>query len=448
MFAGTHLLLWQQDLLEPPPLDLAAAGYTYEIRLRFPGPASTLMPPTQLSGGIITVSEAGFGNGLPLALSFPLGATSASISADFWSLWYEKPGGATSATGNLYVTSSAGRVQITSASIFNDTFYNVAVVKEHQTGSFSLYVNQYINGALTYSTSSTVLNGQPGYPNDVQYTLLELGSSSIPNLGSQGQFWAQEFRHWTVPLTTTEMLAHADHFESYGRDASWNNRDLKIHWRLNDSQAANVNGNIFTTDSTLNNSIGGGSNFSPGLSPYTRFLLDFAYIPSIDYGWNQKKIRLFSGSSVEPKGLYRNQGYRDERFVSLEFNLVDALNEDLSHIMSSYDELIDFVGQPVNKYRESYEGLVQMRETYFKRLQGELNFRVFADMLDFFDRSFVTVVQRLLPARAVFKGDEFVVESHMLERPKYQYQLRPIPAPLVDVSGSVNITDLWGDAGR
>jgi hypothetical protein len=180
--------------------------------------------------------------------------------------------------------------------------------------------------------------------------------------------------------------------------------------------------------------------FAPSSQCFTKFLEDYSYIPSIEYGWNQEKVRTFSGSRIDPFDVYD-----DERLVSLEINMYDALNEDISHVMASYGELGDVLGLPVNRYREDYEGLARMRETYFKRLQGNLNFRVFADALDFFDTSFSSMVERLIPARSDFKGDELIVESHMLERPKYQYQLRPIVEGLIEVSGSISIVDREGD---
>jgi hypothetical protein len=41
------------------------------------------------------------------------------------------------------------------------------------------------------------------------------------------------------------------------------------------------------------------------------------------------------------------------------------------------------------------------------------------------------MVQRLLPARSIFLGDEFVVESHMLERPKLQWNYRRQTVPFI-----------------
>ncbi|HEU5118704.1 MAG TPA: hypothetical protein VFT74_19070 [Isosphaeraceae bacterium] len=320
-----------------------------------------------------------------------------------------------------------------SASIFDDRFYNLAVVKERSTGSIWIYTSRCEDGDVVFSSASVAWSGSIGYPTDWDYHKVELGSSVLRS--SRGQFWGHEFRLWSDALSPGELEAHSQHFESYGRESSWLNRDLLIHWRLSDDATVSP---FYPTDSTPNRRAGTGS-LPVGAEQWSKSLEQYSYIPGIDYGWNQEKVRVYNGSKIEAQDVYH-----DERFVSLEFNMYDALNEDISHMMSSYDELNNFVGLPVNRYREDYEGLRQMRETYFKRLQGSLNLRVFVDMLDFFDSSFVSIVEKLLPARSLFKGDEVIVESHMLERPKYQYQLRPVVEGLIDISGSISVVD-YGD---
>jgi len=389
----------------------SGSSFSVELRVRFPLSTDATLVPTELSGALWTLSS---------------GTT-------YVAAWYEKAG-ASSETGNVYVTSSFGRVQLTSASLFDDNFYNISFTRNTQTGLNSLRAIRYDAGDLAYSTSSllTASDAASGY------RLMEVGSSVL--VPSSGQFWAQELRLWDTDLSASELFAHAAHFESYGRDVSIGNSDLIVHWRMADASTADANGSFSLMDSTLNSVTGTAGGFRPSQVNFTKFLEDYAYIPGIDYGWNQEKVRVFSGSRIDPF-----DAYRDERFVSLELNMYDALNEDISHIMTSYDELTRVIGLPVNKYREDYEGIRQMRETYFKRLQGRLNFRVFVDMLDFFDSSFATLVERLLPARAQFKGDELIVESHMLERPKYQYQLRPIVEGRIEVSGSITIVDRGDD---
>lgn len=393
---------------------LSTQEFSLEFRVRFPGPDSTDMPPTELSGAIATL-------------------TSGSSASSYLSLWYEKPA-LTSLTGNLFVTSSAGRFDVVSGSIFNDQFYNIALVKERSTGSLAVYVDRADDGVIVYTTSSLVLTGSTGCPSPTDYNRLELGSSVVNP--SRPEFWGHEFRLWQSALSRTELDAHAKHFECYGRDVSYTNYDLLVHCRLSEGTTADASGIIPIVDSTLAHLTGTASGNIAFTSPYDKFLESFAYVSNIEYGWNQEKVRIIDGSVITP-----DDAYHDERFVSLEFNMYDALNEDIAHLVSSYDELTNFLGLPVNRYRFEYEGLQQMRETYFKRLQGKLNFRVFVDMLDFFDTSFISIVERLLPARALFKGDELVVESHMLERPKYQYQLRPVREGMIDISGSISVVD-------
>lgn len=390
---------------------VSGSDFSVEFRVRFPLAGDENLPPTQLSGALWTLS-----NG------------SAFVSA-----WYEKPS-LSSTTGNLYVTSSLGRLTIASASVFDDKFYNVSYVRGVFDSTAVFRVMRHEDGELKYSASGSAI----GPVTELNYARLDLGSSIV--VPSSGQFWGQELRLWSAKLSTQELEAHSMHFESYGRTASFDNRNLMVHWRLSEGFSADSAGSFSVFDSTMNASSGSASNFRPSSVNYQKFLEDYAYIPSIDYGWNQEKVRTFSGSRIDPM-----DAYHDERFVSLEFNMYDALNEDISHIMVSYDELARMVGLPVNRYREDYEGLAQMRETYFKRLQGKLNFRVFVDMLDFFDSSFSSLIERLLPARSSFRGDELIVESHMLERPKYQYQLRPVIEGRIEVSGSITIIDRGDD---
>jgi hypothetical protein len=260
-------------------------------------------------------------------------------------------------------------------------------------------------------------------------------------ISSSGEFWAQEVRIWNRSLTSDELYAHTRHYESYGTVSSWDNKDLLLHWRLNDGASADVSGSFQIMDSSPYHSNGTAVGFIGNANNFTKFLEDYAYIPSIDYGWNQEKVRAFDGSSIDPQDVYQ-----DERYVSLEFNMYDALNEDISHLIASYDELNNFLGLPINRYREDYEGLQQMRETYFKRLQGAPSFKTFVEMLDFFDMSTLSVVEKLLPASTIFNGDELVVESHMLERPKYQYQIRPIAESHIDISGTIQVLDRGDDS--
>ena len=119
--------------------------------------------------------------------------------------------------------------------------------------------------------------------------------------------------------------------------------------------------------------------------------------------------------------------------------------KDIVQIMKSLDSMNEAIGFPANKYRVQYDDLEIMRHHYFKRLQGRLNFKVFADMLEFFDRSFIDMVRKLIPGRALFMGDEFVVESHILERPKITYERRKNQEVDITPEGRIEV---WTRFGR
>jgi hypothetical protein len=168
------------------------------------------------------------------------------------------------------------------------------------------------------------------------------------------------------------------------------------------------------------------TSYSFGVNEYYRNMVDYNFIAPIDQGWNEEKIRALDATKTPIDEIWN-----DNNVLSIEFNLIDALNEDITLMMSSLDNWNNALGAPANRYRDEYPDIESLRRQYFTRLTGRINFRVFADFLDFFDRSFVDMTARLLPARANFKGAEFVVESHMLERPKVQQSYRRADLQLV-----------------
>ncbi len=319
-----------------------------------------------------------------------------------------------STTGSLILTSSNGQLILSGANIFDERWYNIAVLQDPLSSSLSIDVRSMNDDN---EVDKRLLTSQSGGIVDTFFPYsVNLGSTNV----LPAQQWVQEFRVWEQTLSNEELEDHVLNFQSYGTEEVNGFSDLSLHWRLNEDVSADDGGYLALLDDVSGNeNFGSGSLFTADSNPYKRFLFNYEYIAPTDFGWNEEKIRSIDASSVKPK-----DGFLDNRIVSLEFNMVDALNEDISQIVSTMDSFNEFIGQPANKYRDSYPDLDILRRNYFKRLQGRLNFRVFADMLEFFDNSFIDMIRRLIPARANFLGDEFVVESHMLERPKMQWNYR------------------------
>lgn len=324
-----------------------------------------------------------------------------------------------STTGSLILSGSGVNLTLSGVGMFDENWYNVTVLCDPVSSSLSIDVRSMnddneIDFRRSTSQTYTVPTGS-GVFNVI------VGS----DVGTKSQQWMQEFRVWDQVLGTAEIDDHVLNFQSYGTQEVNGARDLALHWRMSENVSADSLGQLaHVFDSSGNSNEGQGFLFAGSTNPYKKFLFDYEYIAPVDFGWNQDKIRVIDTTVIQ-----RRDVIKEDRTLSLEFNMVDALNEDISQIISTMDNFNEYMGQPANRFRDTYPDLDALRKNYFRRLQGRLNFRLFADMLEFFDSSFIEMVRRLIPARADFLGDEFVVESHMLERPKLQWNYRRQQVP-------------------
>ena len=245
-----------------------------------------------------------------------------------------------------------------------------------------------------------------------------------------------EARYWSRQLSSSEIDDHALNFESVGlNDPLETPNPLKVRIGLDENIVATSAGLVKgLTDLSNHNFVATGSQFLASASPYKKHLLSMNYIsPSVDLKWNNNKIRIRNKSS-----LSIDEVGKDTNEVALEFNLVDALNEDISKIFINLDDFHNLIGEPVNKYRDEYVELEAYRKVYFERLSREVNFTNFFKLFRWFDQKIGTAIKQLLPIRTRFIGGEFVVESHMLERPKFQHIFPIFRTPKETGEGIIN----------
>jgi len=90
-------------------------------------------------------------------------------------------------------------------------------------------------------------------------------------------------------------------------------------------------------------------------------------------------------------------------------------------MFSTFDAIDNALGAPELVYSPDYPDLERLRNVYFNRLSQKINFRDFFEFFRWFDKSLGTFIEQLIPKKTRFKGTNFVVESHMLERAKLEY---------------------------
>lgn len=354
------------------------------------------------------------------------------VSGAFSLLWDRDS--TTSTTGRLILTSSNGHFLSSSGlTIFNGDWVYIAAGRNNANAAF-IEVKTIDNDVIDFSASFTSSFAISGAFTGSNYDfIIGANSGSIQRNFTKGYF--QEFRVWNRALSSSEMNAHALHFENVGiQDLLETPHPLLGHWPLIENVSSSINGTIVPVmDFSRRNRIGTGSDFPILNNPYKKFLQEYNYIsPGIDLKWTENKIRIRNKSFLK-----KSEIANDTNEVALEFNLVDALNEDIMKIFSTFDILNNTIGSPINKYREDYSDLEGIRRKYFERLGDSLNFNSFFNLFKWFDKKISESIRQLLPTRVKFIGGEQVVESHFLERPKYKYQYpvfrTPIDIPQFDI---------------
>jgi len=253
-------------------------------------------------------------------------------------------------------------------------------------------------------------------------------------------------RFWTKALTEAEWREHVKNYKSQGVENPLTNFNYvttksgsfeRLRMSSLEKQiirTADTNGQIVFLDFSQNNIHITGSGFTPLITASIGELYDRNYLsPYFDEYSTGEKIRIRSfqnekhlvdspwaelGTMTEYPA---NEIPQDDSRLSIEFSLIDSLNKDIVNMFATFEELSSAIGNPNLMFSQDYPDLEKLRNVYFNRLSQKLNFKNFFEFYRWFDTSIGTFIEQLIPRKTIFKGTNFVIESHMLERHKLQY---------------------------
>ncbi len=294
------------------------------------------------------------------------------------------------------------------------------------------------SGAVVHIGADTIVNGSSFLSN----TSLTPSDTRTTNFDGQTAY----LRFWTKALEPAEWREHARNPTSAGVKNPHVNYNFSSHvsgsWeRLRydvttqqQTVSANPSGNISLFDYSQNLLHHIGTGFSTTARVVVPVVHGYSYIsPNIDEAVTSEKVRVRSYNNVEKvkhtpwaasTPVYevpKNEEPQDDPRLSIEFSLVDSLNRDMITMFATLDELDLALGAPENDFSSNYANLEHLKEVYFNRLTGKLNFRAFFDFFRWFDSSVAYFIEHLIPRKTVYYGTNYVVESHLLERHKKQY---------------------------
>lgn len=282
---------------------------------------------------------------------------------------------------------------------------------------------------------------------------LYLNGNDVPADYSYSDFQGKvtQIRFWSKYLTNEEWPEHVVNYRSVGvRDpranfnftttqtGSWNR--LRIDASTDQiTSSTDAAGSITLTDFTQNAFELSGSTFPATSSVIVPEQFWFSFIsPKIDEGVTENKVRVrgyqdsdkaFATPWSDLAPIYQvdpRETPTDSAKLSIDFSIVDSLDQDIMTIFGSLDELNNILGDPELRFASSYKELDVIREIYFNKLEGKINLKGFFEFYKWFDTNIGSFVEQLVPRKTRFLGTNFVIESHFLERNKVQYQFEDI----------------------
>jgi len=253
-------------------------------------------------------------------------------------------------------------------------------------------------------------------------------------------------RFWSKGLTEKESLTHVKNFKSLGvedPEVNFNfvtsasgsfqrlRQDVSIDQPITKSDAS---GDISFFDFSQNLLTFTGTGFESNKQVIDPERFDFEVIsPNFQSGENPNKIRVrsylnhdnitaFGGEKAPLYHLPQNEQPQDDKRVSIEVSVVQALNEDIMNIFATLDTLDNVIGSPELIFSQDYPQLRNLRRIYFQRLTEKINLQSFFEFFKWFDSTIIDLLVQMLPSNSKFSGASYVIESHALERPKFTYK--------------------------
>ncbi len=280
------------------------------------------------------------------------------------------------------------------------------------------------------------------------YRFLNNTNSVFDSAARQTSFDGRVLRlkFWSKALTENEWLSHLINYQSLGVDNPLVNYNYSIsesgsYERLRlesfvkqQTKAADSNGNIKFLDFSENNLTLNGTGFPSNVNCLLPEIIRYSHLsPYFDEAVTNEKIRVRGyndedlisrnewASQAPVYEIVRSEAPQDDPRFSIDFSLIDSLNKDIINMFSTFDSMENYLGNPELTFSSDYPDLEKLRNIYFSRIKDKLNFKAFMEFYNWFDNSISTFIEQLIPRKTEYKGTNFVIESHILERHKLEY---------------------------
>jgi len=326
------------------------------------------------------------------------------------------------------------------------------ILESHSTSS---YFNEFsgsgqpvwgIVESTVNSSGAFLVIGSQSLNVSTDFLLNAAASSSLEARTTAFEGRVTQLRFWSKDLTEKEWPEHVRDFRSKGvqdpltnfsfvtnKSGSWERLRMDVTTDQ-ETTSSNASGGIFLFDYSQNSLHMSGSGFPLTSSVIQPERFFYTYIsPKFDEASTTEKVRIRSfqeydnvvnspwAETAPVHELRKSESPTDNARFTIDYSIVDALNQDMVNIFSTLDALDNAIGNPELVFSSDYPDLENLRNVYFNRLTDKINLKNFFEFYKWFDTNIGTFIAQLIPRKTKFIGTNYVIESHMLERPKMEY---------------------------
>lgn len=113
----------------------------------------------------------------------------------------------------------------------------------------------------------------------------------------------------------------------------------------------------------------------------------------------------------------------ESRIISFEKSIYKQISREMIDFLSGVQSLNNLIGAPCNKYRPNYKLMDHFRQVFYSNVENESQFERFTEYYRWIDYSLGSMLEQIVPATAQSNTKiQNVIESHVLERNKYQHK--------------------------
>jgi len=257
-------------------------------------------------------------------------------------------------------------------------------------------------------------------------------------------------RAWAKSIENSDLLSHNYGSENSGiKNASenisplhegknfdlTNLRTLALDWTFNNVTGSDSSGNFVVSDASSGSAlIRDNYGWLGKISGFQHSGYGHGFGASSESVIEKRKLNSFV--TVEPEQVVStdmvNILSEDDQVIgidqtvpsylyTIEKNIYEAVSSEMLTFFAGVLDFNNLIGTPVNRYRERYKDMEKLQDIFFQKVGTVTEAEKYFEYYKWFDDAITTIVKQLLPA----SGDGLdrvmnVIESHVLERNKYQ----------------------------